>query len=308
VLEEISGMAQSLRAAESTDAQDGHAPGLPRPFMREELASKSLYFSLEDVQSRMQLQHPDVLDLRYTRTMMAFLLFLPAPSAIAMVGLGGGSLAKFCHRHLPASRIDVVEINPAVIALRDQFGVPPETARFRIIQADGAVFMRDPPQRYGVIMLDAFGPGGLPPEVATQRFYDDCHDSLAPGGVLVANFHSAAADFPLCVARLDRTFPHGVMVVGDGEHINSIVFARSGGPLVNAAASKAIRPHGGSVGAGVRRLVSVAANFPGIAAVARPRVLDATAWAQLSAAFGWVANAARAAQESGVALERRAAS
>jgi hypothetical protein len=27
------------------------------------------------------------------------------------IGLGGGSLAKFCYRHLPNSRITVVEIN-----------------------------------------------------------------------------------------------------------------------------------------------------------------------------------------------------
>ena len=35
-----------------------------------------------------------------------------------MIGLGGGSLVRFCHRHLPHSRMTVVEINPAVVALR----------------------------------------------------------------------------------------------------------------------------------------------------------------------------------------------
>ena len=57
--------------------------------------------------------------------MMGFLLFIPSPARILMVGLGGGSLAKFCFRHLPDAAIDVVEINPHVIALRDDSGFRP---------------------------------------------------------------------------------------------------------------------------------------------------------------------------------------
>ena len=52
----------------------------------------------------MSLDEPDALVTAYTRKMMAFLLFNPAPKRIAMVGLGGGSLAKFCYRNLPKPR------------------------------------------------------------------------------------------------------------------------------------------------------------------------------------------------------------
>ena len=72
-------------------------------------------------QSCMLLDAPDVLALDYTRTLMGFLLFDPRPRSILMVGLGGGSLAKYCHRHLPQADITVVEINPHVIALRERF-------------------------------------------------------------------------------------------------------------------------------------------------------------------------------------------
>ena len=53
---------------------------------------------------------------------------------------GGGSLAKFCYRHLPDTCITVVEINPHVIALRDEFKVPPDDRRFRVVEADGVHF------------------------------------------------------------------------------------------------------------------------------------------------------------------------
>ena len=50
--------------------------------------------------------------LAYTRAMMAFLLFAPAPREVLMVGLGGGSVALFVHEHLPRTRITVVELDP----------------------------------------------------------------------------------------------------------------------------------------------------------------------------------------------------
>ena len=114
----------------SSDDRDAARQAMP--FVRKGLTSQSLHFSIDEVQSRMLLQRPDALDLRYTRTMMGFLAFLPAPDAIAIVGLGGGSLVNFCHRHLPRARIDVAEINPHVIALRTAFRVPPDSRRLRV--------------------------------------------------------------------------------------------------------------------------------------------------------------------------------
>jgi len=113
-----------------------------KPFVYESLRSKALHFSLGEIQSRMQLQDPSALDLEYTQTMMAFLMFEPEPTAIAMIGLGGGSLPKFCYRYLPGTHIRVIEINPHVIALRDAFHVPRDNKRFSIVHTDGAYFVR----------------------------------------------------------------------------------------------------------------------------------------------------------------------
>ncbi len=55
---------------------------------------------------------------------MGFLLFNPRPQHIGMIGLGGGSIQKYCHRYLPHTEISVAEINPDVITLRDCFRVP----------------------------------------------------------------------------------------------------------------------------------------------------------------------------------------
>ncbi|HEX5683142.1 MAG TPA: fused MFS/spermidine synthase [Ideonella sp.] len=211
---------------ETLDAAD-HA----RPFVYESLTSKALHFSISAIQSRMKLRDPYALDLEYTRTMMGFLLFNPEPRQIVMIGLGGGSLAKFCYHHLPQASIQVAEINPHVIALRDEFHVPPDGERFRVIKTDGAQFVRHRVTRPDVLIVDGFDTEGQPPRLASQRFYDDCYEMLQPDGILVVNLHYGHRQRDAFVERIRRSFDGAVLLVDDGELSNSIVFACKGHAL-----------------------------------------------------------------------------
>lgn len=215
-----------------------------RPFVHATPSAKALHFSICEVQSRMNLADPYALDLAYTRTMMGFLLFHPDPRQIVMIGLGGGSLAKFCHRHLPAARIEVVEINPHVIALRDEFHVPPDDARLRVHRGDGARYVRDRPTRPDVLLVDGFDADGQPEPLCSQRFYDDCHRMLRPDGMLVVNLHAGHHRHERHLDRIRRSFDGAVLVVDDGERSNSIVFAGKGPVLQQAAAGIVRRPRG----------------------------------------------------------------
>ena len=75
--------------------------------------------------------------------------------------LGGGSLAKYCYRHLPGATIDAVEINPDVIALRDVFRIPVDDGRFTVVCADGADHLGRADVRTDVILHDAFVADGM---------------------------------------------------------------------------------------------------------------------------------------------------
>lgn len=224
----------------------------------------SLHFSWHETQSCMDLRHPDALNLEYTRTMMGFLLFIPEPRFVTMVGLGGGSLAKFCHRHLPRTRIQVIEINPHVIALRDEFQVPADTSRFSVAQGDGAEFVRTPPRHCDVLLVDGYDNEGLPTGLSSQRFYDDCREMLGPDGMLVVNLHCSQARWQQQIARIRRSFDGAVLTVDDDDGSNSVVFA--------STAYLAARPY----------------SKP----MRRPRNLDNDAWAQLRATFSRVLAAA----------------
>lgn len=211
-----------------------------KPFVYETLNTKALHFSLSEIQSRMQVQRPDALDLDYTRTMMGVLLFNSQPRTLAMIGLGGGSLAKFCHRHLPKTRIKVVEINPHVIALRDEFRVPRDDGRFEVRLGDGADFMRLPPHPFEVLMVDGFDSSGQPPALCSAQFYDDCYDALDPNGLMVVNLHADPRSHATYVGRIQRAFDEEVIVVHDADHSNSIVFACKG-PLMRQFNSPLLR-------------------------------------------------------------------
>ena len=176
---------------------DGCAPELckrllegtyDKPFVLDHGALRYLHFDINRVESLMHCSDPDALCLRYTRKMMAFLLFNPAPHRILLLGLGGGSLAKFCYRRLPSSTITVVESDPNVIALREEFRVPSDDERFHVLQADGVRYVAGRGPRKDVILVDAYDRHGIaPPELATAQFYDEVSRRLSIGGVLVVN-------------------------------------------------------------------------------------------------------------------------
>lgn len=196
-----------------------------RPFVSDMLGKRSLYFTISAIQSRFDLERPDRLDLEYTRLMAAFLLVHPAPRAIAMIGLGGGSLGRFCRRVVPQAHIAIAEINPHVIALRDRFGVPPDDERFVVVPADGAEFVQRLDGRADVLLVDGYTAQGLPRQLSSQAFFDDCAAALSPGGVLVANVFAGDKRCAQVEERIRRSFTSLTWVVRDTDSVNRIVFA-----------------------------------------------------------------------------------
>lgn len=198
------------------------------PLLHEEKGELSLHFGFPTIQSRMLKADPARLVLDYTRTMMGFLLFQPKPDRIAMIGLGGGSLAKYCHLKLPDSDFTAIEISPEVIALRKKFAIPEDGSSFRIVCADGAKFIRSEIESFDVLLLDGFDSDGQPEQLCTASFYDHCHTALRSGGIFVANL---CADDPACsshIARIDASFYGKTLVVEADEGENKIVFSGKG--------------------------------------------------------------------------------
>lgn len=240
-------------------------PDRVRPFVYEDERGVALHFEISAIQSRMRRDDPYALDLDYTRAMMGFLLFVPEPRSMLMVGLGGGSLPKYCHRHLAGVDITVAEINPHVIALRDEFLVPPDGKRFRVLCADGADVMAQPGAPVDVLLVDGFNYDGQPEALCTQRFYDDCRARLADGGVMVVNLHADHDQCAAIVERIERSFEGRLVVVGAEAGGNLIAFAGRDCPPRGGAAELRRRlealpaPHRETLRAGAGRLLRAVA-------------------------------------------------
>ncbi|WP_420991997.1 fused MFS/spermidine synthase [Cupriavidus sp. 30B13] len=199
-----------------------------KPVVLETDHALSLHFDVHATQSLMSRRDPDKLVLGYTRTMMGFLLLRPAPARISMIGLGGGSLAKYCYRHLPNAKVVAIEIDPAVIALRDTFHIPPDDDRLQVICADGAEYVKGQDARPDVILVDGFLAHGMPAQLGTAAFYGACHARLADDGVLVANFLESDQDIPFYLEEVRSVFGESFAVSQSEDSCNYTLFAWKG--------------------------------------------------------------------------------
>ena len=202
-------------------------PHLRKPRVRVRGNTVELQFARGVSQSQMVTRDPHRLLIDYTRTMLGALIFVPNPRVVGMLGLGGGSQAKYCYRHLPHARIEVVENNPHVVALRRRFRVPQDDARFQVYLDDGARFLHERPGRYDLLLVDGYDETGIPAALSTQGFYDDCRACLAPGGAMAINLYCAEA--AAHVAMLQRAFGEsGVLVMDEPRQSNRVAFAWTG--------------------------------------------------------------------------------
>lgn len=166
---------------------------------------RALHFGTPHRQSAMALADPYRLELAYTRSMLAPLLFGGPPRRVLLVGLGGGSLAKFLWRNFPDCRIDAVEQRSAVARIAHGWFGLPEEQRLGVRIADGADYVTEAVRRdeaYDLILLDAYDGVGMASAMLNAAFLDRCAALLAPGGACVANLWGS--NRPLLDYALDR--------------------------------------------------------------------------------------------------------
>jgi spermidine synthase len=160
----------------------------------DDAAYRSLHFGTESKQSSMLLRDPIHLALAYTRAMTAALLFSESHRRFLLIGLGGGSLAKFLLHHFSDCHIDAVEYRQTVTAVAHSHFQLPQDERLSIHIDDGGHFMRNADMgrfgNYDGIFVDAFLGKGIARSVCGMSFYDACRDRLAKGGVLSINLWS----------------------------------------------------------------------------------------------------------------------
>lgn len=198
---------------------------LEQPYILETETERRLHFSHEYTQSVMSLRDPDALVVSYTRKMMSFLLFSPNPWHITMIGLGGGSLVKFCHRHLHQTKISVTEVDPRVIALRDEFRIPLDDHRLQVVHDDGARHLPQLAHRTDVIIVDAFDADGIDESLATTGFYMEAMEHLSSNGLIVMNLSGETSRYARHLKHIRSAVPGRMLLVPVADDENTLLFA-----------------------------------------------------------------------------------
>jgi spermidine synthase len=127
---------------------------------------------------------------RYTDYFNMAFLFNPEAERVLFIGGGGFSGPKQFLEYYPNVTVDVVEIDPDVVAVaREHFGVT-EDPRLRVFVMDGRTFLREA-GTYDVVVLDAYSKAYVPFHLLTREFFEALDEHLSPDGVVVSNLISS---------------------------------------------------------------------------------------------------------------------
>ncbi|MCC7127059.1 MAG: fused MFS/spermidine synthase, partial [Acidobacteria bacterium] len=153
----------------------------------------------EAVQSRVDLTSPQTLLSPYARGMFGSYLYQPQPRRVLIVGLGGGAMVRFLTHHEPQVQIDVVEIDPVVVRIADEYFGVRDGGNVRVHTADAVALIESTAERYDLILMDAFlrpssdtDTTGVPTRLKTQAFLARLKQTLTPGGVVAFNVNEHA--------------------------------------------------------------------------------------------------------------------
>lgn len=109
---------------------------------------------------------------------------------VLIIGGGDGGAAEELFKHKGIERVDLVEIDAAVVELskahlRSICGDAFEDPRLYLTIGDGVEFVTQTDTRYDLILIDSADPPGDVNVLYSEPFYRDCAKCLASGGVLV---------------------------------------------------------------------------------------------------------------------------
>lgn len=117
-----------------------------------------------------------------------------APHRILVIGNAGGTTARALAAVYPGASIDGVELDPVVSELARTYMGMNDISGLHVYAADGRAFLRDTSRRYDLVVVDAYRQTYIPFQLATEEFFTEIRDHLAPGGAVALNVERVPGD------------------------------------------------------------------------------------------------------------------
>jgi spermidine synthase len=144
--------------------------------------------------------------------MVSSLALVPEPKRALILGHGGGSFAKWLARYWPELEVDVVEFDPVVVRMAEEYFSYRAPPQHHVYVRDARVFLNQTEASYDLIWADAFARHLVPFHLTTEEFFSELRRHLSPRGVLVVNLASSGTSGDLSRAQavvetMKRSFP-----------------------------------------------------------------------------------------------------
>ena len=179
------------------------------------------------LQSVIDPQTPERLELQNLRSLMGILLFLPAPQKICLLGTGGGGLVHFLRHHYPYSHITAVEIDSELLEIMHlRMALPMADASLTYIIDDARHFIETNQQKFDLIIADLFLGNQSPEWLLRQPSMQSLHSMLSSTGGLCYNLViDNEKDFNEFYANLRQVFDQQTLCLPVAGLDNTIAFA-----------------------------------------------------------------------------------
>ncbi|MDX1693811.1 MAG: hypothetical protein R3208_08590 [Ketobacteraceae bacterium] len=159
----------------------------------------------------------------YLQAMLTALALHPNAKSLLSLGLGCGSLERYLAQAFPHIGITTVEVSQARIdQVMSHFSLPEKVV---LVTENAVDYVENCAGDFDVIFCDIFGSIENPCQNQSERFYENCMQSLTRNGVFVINFTSTQYE-PLVdtLVKVRKHFKATGLLEVPG-HSNVIVFA-----------------------------------------------------------------------------------
>ncbi len=162
------------------------------PFQKVEVLKTDTWGNLMTIDDMVMLSEKD--EFVYHEMLAHVGMFAhPNPEKVLIIGGGDGGTAREVLKHTSVKKVDMVEIDEAVVRASKEF-LPEvgawDDSRLEVHFKDGIEFVKNANAEYDVLIIDGSDPVGPAEGLFEKEFFEYCHSALKDNGVLTGQTES----------------------------------------------------------------------------------------------------------------------
>jgi spermidine synthase len=179
------------------------------------------------LQSVVNLETPQRLQMANLEYLMSVLLFTAAPQRILMLGTAAGSLLHFLRHHYPQANITALDIDAELVEqLRQLQILPAGTPELTYLYDDAARYIATCKEDYDLVIVDIFNGAQTPPWLLEKTVIQQLFEMTSSGGALAFNLLiESEHDFGLFYRDLRQRFDDNTINLPVAGLENRVVYA-----------------------------------------------------------------------------------